>query len=666
MYPLSLRTASLTVLAVLFLTACVTSTPEPTATPIPPPAQTPAPTVTLAPESSPLPSRPAALPIPVGLDAWDFFDPRDPNLPDLIIPGENGFRLDPNWGVARIDYVYRWRGLGDPVFDYQIIERKDDDYQKGSDPVDARSVKALLEAISRLRPTQFVLAGQSHTDDYPSWDVEITGVDGQRILIISASTGNPGSGPWNILHNGRLYAQYDGSLAGPLANLFPGPTGSPRAFYSPGGREPGTVVFSTQGWPYQLTEGFVGLLPIADGFEYQADATSGEIRGYIQGRSSVGGFGNMIIGAITKLARIELTLNDGRGLPCEIEDVPTDDPAGAVWTFTCSPGNVVVGARYRYPTHIEVETDGARRIITDGELRGVWRASPPDRLLLPPSEEIHAALAAYEPAADLLTDHVLASASYTAQIKPDGAQSGTLGGEVVLLGQTQANGTILRYSIGVTFIIENGKLTRWQLTRDVVETMREEIVRLALTRRVMETAPAVVLNMWYAEVPSEGDAYPTLYPAVKINACGTISAQTVPETGKPLRAFAFNSNGGLEQADFILADGVPIVNDLDLWPKRDDLGGALAVLIPPQLDTGDHVPFERIWLHNELFFGDATELTLWIPEDADAAALETYQKIADSLPVPVDKSSDSLWTAKGLTFMVTDEGALEIVTCDSK
>ncbi len=440
MYPLTLRTTSLTVLAVLFLTACVMSTPEPTATPIPPPAQTPAPTVTLVPESSPLPRTPADLPISVGLDAWDFFDPRDPNLPDLIIPGENGFRLDPNWAVARIDYVYRWWGLGDPVFDYQIIERKDDDYQKGSDLVDARSVKALLEAISRLHPTQFVLAGQSHTDDYPSWDVEITRVDGQRILIVSASTGNPGSGPWNILHNGRLYAQYDGSLAEPLANLFPGPTGSPSAFYSPGGREPGSVVFSTQGWPYQLTEGFVGLLPIADGFEYQADAALGEIRGYIQGRSSVGGFGSMIIGAITKLARVELTLNDGRGLPCETEDVPTDDPAGAAWTFTCSPGNVVAGARYRYPIHIEVETDGAGRIITDGELRGVWRSSPSDRLLLPPPEEIYAALAAYEPAADLLTDHVLASASYMAQIKPEGARSGILGGEVVLLGQTQANG----------------------------------------------------------------------------------------------------------------------------------------------------------------------------------------------------------------------------------
>ncbi len=78
------------------------------------------------------------------------------------------------------------------------------------------------------------------------------------------------------------------------------------------------------------------------------------------------------------------------------------------------------------------------------------------------------------------------------------------------------------------------------------------------------------------------------------------------------------------------------------------------------------MPFERIWLHNELFLGEQTELTLWIPEEADAAALETYQKIADSLPAPVDKSSDSLWTAKGLTFMVTDEGALEIVACDSE
>jgi hypothetical protein len=261
------------------------------------------------------------------LDAWKLYDPHDANRNSLLISTDAGLHLDTTWQVESIEYLYQWWGLGKPVFNYQKIEHSPDGFQMGGEAVAAEQVEALVAAIARLSPTQFLLAGNSHTDDYLSWAVEIRGVDGQRILLFSSSTGNPGSAPWNVMYNGRIYAQYDGSLAEPLAKLFSTIRGEPAASFFPGGQEPGTINFATSGLPRQLTEGFSGLLPIADGFYYRVDANNHKINGTIEGRSSILGIGNMVIGVITGLSSVQITADTT--IDCDVQKLPTDDVAGA-------------------------------------------------------------------------------------------------------------------------------------------------------------------------------------------------------------------------------------------------------------------------------------------------------------------------------------------------
>lgn len=654
----------LSIVLVFLLAGCLPATPAPVgvvATSIPTGTAAVKPQAKSSPTATPTPPAVAVIPTRQGAatsqapGAWTFFDPRDPSLPDLILPGADGYHLDPTWEVARVDYLYKWWGMGLPAFDYQYVEYQDGGYRRGADLVKARSVSALLEAVSHLHPSQFLLSDYGHWDDYPSWAVEIVGLDGQRVLLFSDNINNPGSGPWNVLHNGRLYAQYDGSLARPIADLFPCSRRSPTA------GEADQVSFHTKGWPSQLRDGFGGLLPIAEGFRYWADPESGQIHGYIEGRSSIG---YMTIGSVTKLNYVEIEVAGGRAVTCTFEAVPVADPVtvtstrGAAWTFTCSPGDAVPGARYRYPIRAELETDDGEVLRTEGELWGAWDPVP-GTPLLPPAEEMQAVLAGHEPAVDLLTDHVLVWATYdSATVNFSDVQSGTMTGEITLLGQTEFDQRPLRYTIGFPFAVQDSRMTRWDLTRPALLGMLQDILPLALTRRVVETDPTAVLNLWYAE------AEPDRPYEVKIGSCADNPGRTFPQKGEPLRAFAFNHNWGFWQVDFVLMDGKPVVADLDLWPNADDRGGLLSILIPPQLDTGPHTPFERIWIDSFPYSGSHPRLTLWIPENADAASMEAYRRIAASLPVHVSQEYDTLWEAEGLTFVVTDDGTLDVVACE--
>lgn len=176
------------------------------------------------------------------------------------------------------------------------------------------------------------------------------------------------------------------------------------------------------------------------------------------------------------------------------------------------------------------------------------------------------------------------------------------------------------------------------------------------------------LNMWYAEqgalpeLPSLINGSIPNY-ALHETACGDIPAWSVPSDTQPLEAFGFNNGWSLWMADFVLLNGRPIVNDLDLWPNRDDRGGLLSLLVPPQLNTGEHPPFNRIWVGPNLFGGNTPVLTLWIPENADAASRAAYDRIAASLPVPVDKKEGTLWEASGVAFTVQADGGLSIMAC---
>jgi hypothetical protein len=620
------------------------------------------------PETQPVPpavvvQQAAQMPVLAG---WALRDARDPQVNEVVTGQGETYAIDPNWNIKSIHYLYKWWGLGDPVFDYQAIEREGDQFKRGAEVVTTDDVQAFLKSINALYPSQMLLGGNSWTDDYPSWAIEIVGEDGRRVQLFSSSTGNAGDGPWNVLDNGRLYAQYDGSLAAPLSKLFTSQRGEPAAAFVPGGHQPNTTVFGTTGFPEQMLYGFSGLLPIADGFGYTTNVVSGTLEGFVQGRSSIGGMGHMVIGSVTGLTRVELTLPDGSPSPCTIDPVTQNDPASAVWKFVCTPGAAQPDRPYRFPIAIELGTDKDEHFTTTGEVWGKWEAHP-DSLYSPLSAEVQAALEANDAARDLLKDHIPAIALYQAEISMTPPLSGTVMGEVVLLGSTTANGAPLRYTIGTPFTIENGQLTRWGLTRAALEKMLHAIEPLPLTQRILKAAPTAQLNMWYAEAGDDAKMFPSItgrasqYGAA-LPACGSLATQQLPRSDEPLRAFGFNNGWAYYMADFVLIDGKPVANELDLWPGRDDRDGVLPLLLPEVFATTGQPTFRRVWVSNG--FGDKERtLMLYLPEKMSPEERAAYDKVARSLPGKLDQKYDTWWEVSGATLAVNDEGKLEVAAC---
>lgn len=176
------------------------------------------------------------------LTAWTLIDMRRADQPDIFVQDGDTLHLKEDWQAERLEYVFKWWGLAEPAFDYQIVTKAGNMYQRGNTTIKPELVTNFLHALTNLHQSQFILVGQDHTDDYPSWLIEITGVDGQRIQLFSASTGNPGSAPWNIIYNGRMYAQYDGAIADPLTALFTSPSSRPRRVVFSGAQRAGRRV----------------------------------------------------------------------------------------------------------------------------------------------------------------------------------------------------------------------------------------------------------------------------------------------------------------------------------------------------------------------------------------------------------------------------------------
>jgi hypothetical protein len=568
--------------------------------------------------------------------------------------------------VQRIEYVYQWWGLGEPVMDYQVIERDGGAYRRGSEVVEASRVEALLRSLVGLHPTQFPVAANSHTDDYPSWRLEFTGDDGRQLLLFSTSTGNSGSAPWNLLENGRLYAQYGGEVAEPLSSLFQSPPGQAGAAFFPGGWEPGAVYLATSSWPPQLTLGFTGLLPIADDIYYEADLATGTIHGYLQGMGSIGGFGTMVIGRINDLRAVTLHPEGLPEIPCTIETVSTQDPAGASWAFECGVGAAQLGDRYRLPITFELGSVDGSEIETNGVLTGTW-SDKPTLLYLPPPEEVTGPISAHPTAGPLLSSHPLTFYYYTGERSGDGVF--TAAGEAIILGGAEIDGRTLRFTLATPFGIERDSVTVWAVTGETLSAMLRDVSDSPVVVRAASEIPDLVLNLYYAEtgslpeMPPLINAMPPRY-AIQIAECGEIPPLDSPAPGVPLRAFSLDGSWSLNQADFVLHDGRTLVGDLDLWSTRDERPEIFPILLPPELDTGGAPSFIRIWIQASSFLSGRPELTLWMPGDVDPLTTEPYASILASLPVPVEHWAAQAWVAEEMTFEVSADGVLRSVACD--
>jgi len=593
-----------------------------------------------------------------------LYDPYDSTQPAWLIATDSGYQLKPDLGVTRIEYVYKWWGLSPtPDFDWQKIEHRDGKYWSDSLEIPEPDLRAFLDALGHLLPTQSAVEHIGHTDDYPSRQIEITGSDGQHLLLFSSSN-DEGGVPWNVLYNGRLYAQYDGTLIPHLARLFPSAGGMPATTFIPGNRSK-AIVYNTTGWPPQLSYGFWGLLPVADDFSYFANAISGKLEGHIVGRSSIGGYDNMVIGQIATLNSVALTLLDGSTLPCPTTATPDEnDPASASWKFECLLSEHT--GPYRYPAHIEFGTVAGKTFVTTGELWGRWQAQTPMALLLPLPDELQQALNASEVARDLMRDHVPLALEYYAEIGWEGNPlTGTLSGDLTLLGETEFEGTVWPYALQTPFTVRDGQLERWEIDRANLVEFLTDVNRQPITRRVRQAIPQTKLTLWYAEEAGGGPFF-----NVTLARCAGLPGEgDYPRREVPLRAFTFHD----WRPQFLLIDGKAVVSDLDFWPNNASVGAPL-ILLPKEFDTGAALPFSRVWLNRNTYHSsnNPPELTLWLNRDTSEETpikpedLEVYTRLANALPQPVNKEYSTLWEAENLTFDIQDDGQLKVVACGDK
>ena len=594
---------------------------------------------------------------------WIVPGPADPQAPRLIVTsGEKTSRLDPAWELAKISYSDDWWGLGKPGSNNQTITLEGGAYF-GDKLISAEDVRALVQSLDNLYPAQMLMQGNAWTDDYPSWSVELVGTDGQVIMLFASSTGNPGNGPWNLLYNGHLYAQYSGEVAKLLGKLFGGRLGKDDNPFPNSGPE-GQVSFSTTSLPTQLIYGFWGLLPISNDFSYTADAARGEISGRIVGSSRIG---SMEIGQIKDLRELRMTAN-GSDITCEIEVLPEGDPwtATTAWGFTCPLGSVKAGDPYSYPLHAVLATDKGETVEVDGELWGTWTADAgPRYTLLPPAPDIADALATHPQARELLSDHILGAATYSANLPADNPMNGERGGEAILFGHTIVGSMMVRYTVGAQFAIDDGKVTYWDLDRSGLNAMLKEITAYPLTHRVVAANPRAVINMWYASgAPTRvraGLDFGVQPYSVQVNACGTVPGGAFPSAGKPL--MAFNYDAGLffpYNAPFVVIDGKPVVSEITIYPGDED--PARKALVPPALDTGNSKPFDSIFMETAPYSGGGPTLRIRTPEKVEPGERHVHEALLDALPV-APESGDGQMIVRGVTLAVDAEGKLQVSPC---
>jgi hypothetical protein len=607
---------------------------------------------------------------------WPMWDPMDPNAPELIVPGEKGYRLRQDWDVARIEYTYHMIGFDAQEFQYHTVEESGEGFVRNGTPIPTELVQTFLRSLDHLYPTEGVVGSAGGvTDFYPYWAVEIVGADGNHILISSSNTGNGAGVPWSVLYNGRLYGQYDGLLVNPLYSLFPvdgsyeagQPIPVPTAPKVSGGRY----------FPPQITSGFWGLLPLSSDFNYRAEVNVGKIIGRLYLPVSY----SSQYGRLTGISSVTLRV-EGRLVTCSIES--RDQGLGFYTDFSCAPGDAAVDKSYLYPITVTIGTSAGKELVMAGELWGRW-GQEHRHISSPPSFELRQPFASNPDLTDLLRDHVLLRTSYRGSTKANDPMSGERNGSVILAGRTSLYGKPTRYTVGTRFKIVDGQTKNWTLSRAKLRDLLREVAALPMTRRILSADPTVVINLWYAEdpLPSGGSFVQDPY-SVSVFQCGQIPGGTFPAEGKPLRAFTFNEFNEFGEATwyglywptdgFVFIDGKPVVYQLHLFPYRNT-GAVNRVLLPRELSTGAARPWDRVWLQEKSGFERDTRrkveymvLHLESPARPTEAEKAVYERIVSSLPGTLEEGSgcddfDCMWEKRDVTLAVQENGELKVVGC---
>ncbi|HET9494950.1 MAG TPA: hypothetical protein VFR15_12030, partial [Chloroflexia bacterium] len=486
-----------------------------------------------------------------------------------------------DWKVSSIDYLYREERF---AADYRTISEVGNAYRLDDGKEVSRSDVALLVAsLDRLYPTQWFVRGHACCHFYPEWAVELVGADGQRVFLTSDSTGNRGYAPWNVLINGRLYAQYDGAIGEALGKLFGGRLAEP-AVPTVYEHNPDRVVLATQDLPPQLSVGYAGLVPLYERLEYTANREAGRIEGAItlyRGlKHTTQAAADSRTGRVARINSVTLSPPGKADVSCELTETEGEFEFEAVWRFTCPHPISDDGSHYNIPIAVDGTTLSGKHLPMSGELRGVWgaRGKLP---LLPPPVEIASAIPSNPEMADLITDHTLVNAYYTGRLNSSHPLLGTRMGDVMLASRKTVNGRSVGYVVTTEFTLSEGKLARLDLDRAKLDALLDDLIALPAVARVLDTAPNTVLDLIYAD---EGRAGPMGEPmggfgeraySLLVNPCRAAEAKTQPAANQPLWGISFGFDVERHIPQFVLIDGRLVAHHISVGSVPDPVWEAL-------------------------------------------------------------------------------------------
>lgn len=594
--------------------------------------------------------------------AWEFSHPFVfEDWGQWIVPDNEIYKLDDEYEIESVELSYQWWGLGNPYFEYQQIKRTGDVYKLNGRVVIEEKITNLIKSLNNLHAVPQTLNSVTHTDDYPIWAVEITGSDGTKILLTSDSN-TPLYVPWNVIYNGDIYAQYDGSVEVALADLFSVSEGEPMAAFYPGGGEEGKLVVSTGGWPNQLNYGFNGLLPLHTAFNYWTSPETGEIIGIFDGRSSIGGFGNMVIGSIDVLERITLQKADGNKVNCDIETLESDDPSAKQWKFACSVEELNTAGSYYYPIKVIFGTDKGERITSEGNLFGYWE----NGILIPKTDfptEITKVLETSEDYLLFAKDHKVVMLEMDAKLdRINERLDEAVNLDVVMLGHVVYNNKILPYSLTTSIGIEKGKVIRWDIDPLELEQLINDALKQNVTMRLLPMYSSPILNLYYFEKHSLADVGHSEGMTfagkneIKLPECKLFSWNNkFPSDTTTLRGYAINSNWKVYGIQMILSSNDVHLNGLRLV-NFDSQTYPFASLLQKELLPQNIPPIEIYYT------GWGPYIYISWRSDMDISDQEKIIKVFEQMPG--DKTTYS-WGLKIENAMLTinPDGEIRMSAC---
>src|SRR3990172_4652505 len=585
-----------------------------------------------------------------GSEKWNLQHPfADPSAPELITETSDGYRLDPGFQVARIDLSYRWFGIGDRVNIYRRVELRDAGFWRSDTEISANAVETLVQSVARLRPQPQGLIATTHTDDYPSWAIELTDVKNNHVLLYSFSNA-PNFTPWNVIYNGKIYTQFDGQIALSLPDLFDVAQGQPLATFWWRDWEQGYLTVATDLLPNQLSNGFSGLLVVYRDFQYTLDSHTGELRGRLS--SLTEGTVDLMIGSLSDLQKIELDIGEGQSVVCSLEFEARADPDVITWDFVCPLDKPGESLAYRYPILLTF-VDGANQVDTlSGELFGYWEQGT----VIPAApypQDIGVILEASPVVRDLLTDHQIAVIKFVAAADPEtGLLNHRWEADVVLIGQVQIGPRILPYSVMTRVAVEDSQLVHWDLDRSELQALLRDSLDQAITRRFLEGDPNLVLNLYYLE---DSD-----YPIVResdIMPCADLPvAKGLPSPGQPLRSFAFNRSWEFYQIQILLMDDGLRIHSLNIYPSLPEYE-LWTSLLPPELQPQGASSFRLIVVRLS-----APAVGVYWEENASLSDINLYKEMFAGWNVGMEKREDGLILDQAM-LDITDDGRLSLIHC---